>query len=73
MATQSKPKTVSNTLKDKTLFNFKKQICSNKSNNTSLVLIHSPKLGLHWKAATHPNPAISINPDQPYHITTIKK
>jgi CubicO group peptidase (beta-lactamase class C family) len=73
MATQIKSQTVSNTLRDKILVGFKKQMCSNKSNNTGLLLIHSPRLGVHWKTAAHPDSNVIVNPDQPFHFASIGK
>ena len=73
MVTQVKPQIVSNTLRDKILIGFEKQMCSNKSNNTGLLLIHSPKLGVHWKTAAHPDSNVMVNPDQPFHFASIGK
>ncbi len=73
MVTQVKPQMVSNTLRDKILTGFEKQMCSNKSNNTGLLLIHSPKLGVYWKTAAHPDSNVMVNPDQPFHFASIGK
>jgi D-alanyl-D-alanine carboxypeptidase len=73
MATQVKSQAVSETFKSKILTDFEKRVCSNKSNNTGLLLIHSPSLGVHWKTALHPDSTVIVNPDQPFHFASIGK
>lgn len=68
-----KSQTISDEFKNRIITHFEKRVCSKKSNNTSLLLIHSPSLGLHWKTAANPYIAEIISPDQPFHFASIGK
>jgi CubicO group peptidase (beta-lactamase class C family) len=73
MVTQAKSQIVSETLKKEVLSGFEKRVCSRKSNNTGLLLIHSPSLGVHWKTAANPDSTVIVSPDQPFHFASIGK
>ena len=73
MVTQVKSQTVSEKFKSKIITDFEKRVCGNKSNNTGILLIHSPSLGVHWKTAVHPDSNVSVSPDQPFHYASIGK
>ncbi len=68
---QSQPN--NETLKEKILSGFEKQICGNKTFNTGLLLIHSQSLGIHWKTAAHHDSSVLVHPDQPFHFASIGK
>jgi D-alanyl-D-alanine carboxypeptidase len=73
MVTQVKSQTVSEKFKSKIITDFEKRVCGNKSNNTGILLIHSPSLGVHLKTAAHPDSTQIISPDQPFHFASIGK
>jgi D-alanyl-D-alanine carboxypeptidase len=73
MVIQVKSQTVSEKFKSKIITDFEKRVCSNKSNNTGILLIHSPSLGVHLKTAAHPDSTQIISPDQPFHFASIGK
>ncbi|NJM16240.1 MAG: beta-lactamase family protein, partial [Bacteroidales bacterium] len=73
MATQGKSQTVSEKFKGKIITEFEKRVSGNKSNNTGILLIHSPSLGVHCKIAAHPDSTEIVSPDQPFHFASIGK
>jgi D-alanyl-D-alanine carboxypeptidase len=73
MITQVKSQTVSEKFTLKLISDFEKRVCTNTANNTGVLLIHSPSLGIHLKTAAHPDSNVSVSPDQPYHFASIGK
>lgn len=53
--------------------NFEKITTRNKKVGSSLLLIHSDSLGIHWKTSVDKDPADDVNEDQPYHFASIGK
>ena len=45
----------------------------NRKVGSSLLLIHSDSLGIHWKTSVDKDPAADVHPDQPYHFASIGK
>lgn len=52
---------------------FEKRICSNKTFNTGMLLVHSPSMGIHLKTAAHHDSSVFVHPDQPFHFASIGK
>ncbi len=73
MPANSSNQKVSERLKNKILKDFVKRSRSNKTNNTAILLVHSPSLGIHWKTAANPDSNVIVNPDQPFHFASIGK
>ncbi len=52
---------------------FERMAFRNKKIGSSLLLIHSDSLGIHWKTSVDKDPAAGIDADQPYHFASIGK
>lgn len=52
---------------------FEKMAMRNKKIGSSMLLIHSDNLGIHWKTSVDKDPVADVYPDQPYHFASIGK
>lgn len=57
----------------KVFSDFEKMARRNKKVGSSLLLIHSDSLNIHWKTCMDKDPEADVHPDQPYHFASIGK